>query len=69
MAEMRSEPLEPEPDSTGVGMVTLSALLFCSIIFSLYLLMYYNCYSLLRAAIYLPHAGSHSVFLIEFMRS
>ncbi len=25
MAEMRSEPLEPEPDSTGVGMVTLSA--------------------------------------------
>jgi len=25
MAEMRSEPLEPEPDSTGVGMVTLIA--------------------------------------------
>jgi len=23
MAEMRTEPLEPEPDSTGVGMVML----------------------------------------------
>jgi hypothetical protein len=34
MAEMRSEPLEPEPDSTGVGMVTLIALLFCLIFLS-----------------------------------
>ena len=29
MAEMRSEPLEPEPDSTGVGMVKLIVLPFC----------------------------------------
>jgi len=33
MAEMRSEPLEPEPDSTGVGMVTLIALPCCHFIF------------------------------------
>ena len=31
MAEMRSEPLEPEPDSTGVGMVKLIVLPFCTL--------------------------------------
>jgi hypothetical protein len=33
MAEMRSEPLEPEPDSTGVGMVKLITLPSCNFIF------------------------------------
>jgi len=33
MAEMRSEPLEPEPDSTGVGMVKLIVFPFCNIMF------------------------------------
>jgi hypothetical protein len=33
MAEMRSEPLEPEPDSTGVGMVKLIVLPFCMLTF------------------------------------
>lgn len=31
MAEMQSEPLEPEPDSTGVGMVELLYLFWCNI--------------------------------------
>jgi hypothetical protein len=49
MAEMHSEPLEPEPDSTGVGMVKLivfHSVMLCLLLhsYSVEIAIYYSLY-------------------------